>query len=375
MGHPRSGRWNGLLLLATAWGASAAADAGGVDAGTGDGAGGDAQMEAMVGVPVERATLRTSALHLEMTPAFGGRVIGLRLHGEPDFLRVGTAVETQPRPEVSASSDDIAYLGHDVWVGPQSQWWLHQRLHAGRRDAAANWPPDPWLSLAPAQWLQRDARTLRLRGAASPLTGIQLEKQIRVDPQRADSVVLEVTGRNVRDVPIAWDIWFNTRVHADTRVFVPLGEPTDMRVEGAPDASMPDHHVEDGMLVLKADATSRGPRGKWFVQPAAGWMAGFRGNQALVIRFELQPREAIHPEQGQVELYLAAAQDPDSEGLLEMEVHAPYRSLAPGASMQAGERWTLLQWDGGDDAEQQRAFLCRHADSLGLQGACVNTSN
>ena len=65
-------------------------------------------------------------------------------------------------------------------------------------------------------------------------------------------------------------------------------------------------------------------------------MAAFTKGQLFVIEFDLQPREAIHPDQGQVELYLDS--DPDS-GLLELEVHAPYRTLPPGGRMAASERW------------------------------------
>lgn len=308
--------------------------------------------------------LQTDQLQLQVSSAFGGRVLSLHRKGEPNFLRVGAAVKSQPSPEVKAESGDIAYLGHDVWVGPQSQWWSHQQINPERRAASANWPPDPWLSLAPAQWLQRDPDQLRLRGAASPVTGMQLEKTFRLDAAHPDTVHVQVNGRNIRDTPVAWDLWFNTRVHPNTRVFVPVGSADDIRVDGAPDASLPDHQWQGGMLTLRAGDASRGPRGKWFVQPSAGWMAGFNGRQVLVIRFAHQPVSAIHPQQGQVELYLDAGGI--AEGLLEMEVHAPYKTLQPGQQMQAAEQWTLLAWEGGDDAPAQRAFLCAQQ----LQEAC-----
>ncbi|HLT43821.1 MAG TPA: DUF4380 domain-containing protein, partial [Luteimonas sp.] len=57
--------------------------------------------------------------------------------------------------------------------------------------------------------------------------------------------------------------------------------------------------------------------------------------------------------------------DPDS-GLLELEVHAPMRTLAPGGSMAAGETWTVFPYDGPDTLEAQRAALLQALDSLGL---------
>lgn len=97
---------------------------------------------------VERLQLKTNAIELSVTPAFGGRVLSFNLRGQPNVLKLGAAVEQQPAPEVSATAGDIAYFGHDVWVGPQSQWWLHQQLNRERQAAAAVWPPDPYLSLA-----------------------------------------------------------------------------------------------------------------------------------------------------------------------------------------------------------------------------------
>jgi hypothetical protein len=54
--------------------------------------------------------------------------------------------------------------------------------------------------------------------------------------------------------------------------------------------------------------------------------------------------------------------------LMEMEVHAPYVTLAPGRHMQASELWTLLPYDGADTRAAQVAFLRAHAKELGLEG-------
>ncbi|MBB5863541.1 hypothetical protein GGR61_001151 [Xanthomonas arboricola] len=81
---------------------------------------------------------------------------------------------------------------------------------------------------------------------------------------------------------------------------------------------------------------------------------------------------AIHPEQGQV--YLDAPAQHPEQGLLEMEVHAPYRQLAPGAQMRAQEQWTLLQYSGADEPQAQQQFLCSKAQELELQQACVVSS-
>ncbi|WP_068830160.1 DUF4380 domain-containing protein [Xanthomonas cerealis] len=68
-------------------------------------------------------------------------------------------------------------------------------------------------------------------------------------------------------------------------------------------------------------------------------------------------------------IYLDALASDPGGGLLEIEAHAPYRTPAPGQTMQAEEQWTLLDYAGGDDPAQQRSVLCRHAAALA--GACA----
>ncbi|MCS3748815.1 hypothetical protein FHY18_004457 [Xanthomonas arboricola] len=324
--------------------------------------------------PAERIQLRNAAVELSATPAFGGRVLSFNLRGQHSVLKIGAAVDRQSSPTVSASAGDIPYLGHDVWVGPQSQWWLHQQVNLERKAAAAVWPPDPYLSLATTRVVMHGPAEIRLQGVPSPVTGVQLSKRIALSTVRADTVEVQATARNSRKKPIAWDLWFNTRVAASTRVFVPVADAGDVRVQppSEPDTVPPTFGHRAGVLALRADVRDDGmvQRGKLLLQPSAGWMAGFVGAQVLVIRFTHQPLAAIHPEQGQVELYLDAPPLHPERGLLEMEVHAPYRQLAPGAQMQAQEQWTLLPYSGPDDAQAQRQFLCSKAEELALDNAC-----
>lgn len=325
--------------------------------------------------PARRFALDNGVVRFEVTDAFGGRGLAWHLRGEPNVLKTGQAVQAQPRPAVSPQAGDIAYLGHDVWVGPQSQWWLHQDANPQRRDAAANWPPDPFLSLAQTRVVERGDDKVVLEGGPSPVSGVRLRKTFALSPLAPDTLALTIQARNIRSTPVAWGLWFNTRVAASTRVFVPVAAAQDFDLQPAtpgPGIEAPQHQWTAGLFELTARSADADTvqRGKYRLQPSAGWMAGFVGRQVLLIRFEHQPRERIHPEQGQVELYLEAPSRAPGDGLLELEVHAPYRTLAPGQSMEAGERWTLLHYDGPDTPQAQRAFLCRQAPSLGLAGAC-----
>ncbi|MGH8026435.1 MAG: DUF4380 domain-containing protein, partial [Pseudoxanthomonas sp.] len=181
----------------------------------------------------------------------------------------------------------------------------------------------------------------------------------------ADTVEVRARARNIRATDIAWGLWFNTRVPASTRVYVPVADVADVRIQSFAAAGIgplsPD--LEQGLFAIDHSALPAGitaRRGKVFLQPAAGWMAGFSGKQLFIIRFPHHPRSAIHPEQAQVELYLDEPADP-AAGLLEMEVHAPYRTLRPGEEMEAVEWWTVLPYDGPATREAQAAFLCGEA--------------
>jgi hypothetical protein len=306
---------------------------------------------------VERIQLRSRDAVLEVTPALGGRVLAFGLAGHPNLIKIGDPVVSQPEPEVSATADDIGYLGHDVWLGPQSGWWSDQHVNPARRAARAVWPPDPYLAFAQTRVVALSPDRLVLEGADSPVTGVRLLKSFAFDPADPSTLDVSALARNTRERPVSRDLWFNTRTSAATRVYVPVADAADVRIEAAK-AMAPAWRIDAGVfsfLPPPTEGTLR--RGKVLLQPSAGWMAGFAHGQAFVIRFDHQPRSAIHPQQGQVELYLDHGED-IAAGLLEMEVHAPYRTLAPGAAMQARERWTVLRYDGADTPQAHLAFLC-----------------
>lgn len=306
---------------------------------------------------IERIRLQSPDIVVKITPALGGRVLHVGRIGHPNLIKVGGPVASQPAPPVSADAGDIGYLGHDVWLGPQSSWWSDQEANPSRRAAKAVWPPDPYLAFAETRVVARSPERLVLEGIDSPVTGVRLLKSFAFDPVDQSAVVVTATARNIRGRPVARDLWFNTRTSAATRVYVPVADAHNVRVEGE-EAALPAWRIEQGVFAFQPappDVPMR--RGKVFLQPSAGWMAGFAHGQAFVIRFDHQPRAAIHPEHGQVELYLDHAGDVQA-GLLEMEVHAPFRTLAAGEAMHAQERWTVLAYDGPGTQEAELAFLC-----------------
>lgn len=296
----------------------------------------------------------------------GGRLLYFALAGRPNFLLVDERAGN-PDAGFNAYSGNVPYLGHEVWVGPQKDWWTDQTLNPDRARARAPWPPDPYLSLAPYTLVQRTPSELVVDSPPSLVTGIQLRKRYALLKDRPNSLQLEVRATNRRNKPVARDIWFNTRVRPETRVYVPVASQDDVRIEAAKADEAPTAALADGLLAL--DQPVQGARkGKLFIQPSHGWMAAFHGSQAFLIQFRHQPRAAIHPEQGQVELYHEVHPDEPGKGVLEMEVHAPFVKLAPGKVMRASERWTLLPYEGPATREAHLAFLRLQARALGLDG-------
>jgi len=331
-----------------------------------------AAMAADVASP-SRVRLESPKLQMDISPRLGGRVLHFSLPGAPNLLRIGEAVESQPDPKAQAAGDNIPYMGHEVWVGPQADWWLDQTVNPARRKAAAQWPPDPWLAHAPTNVLTQERERLVLEGAASPVSGVRLLKTFSILPDRPDTAELAVEMRNVRKVPVSRDIWFNTRVAPHTRVFVPVAaDGSGVRVRSDTGDGF------DGLVSSSADGLfslellppaegRQGRRGKVFIQPRAGWIAGFAAGQAFVIHFEHEPLERIHPDQGQVELYLDWRPAQPEAGVLELEVHGPYATLAAGEATTAREWWLVRRYDGPDRRDAQIAFLQRMLDEAGIE--------
>lgn len=310
---------------------------------------------------VKTFRLSNESIAIEVTPDIGGRLLSAHLLNKPNFLKVGDAVTTHPDPVVSAEAYNIGYLGHEIWVGPQSQWWQHQSVNEKRRAAKAVWPPDPFLILAKNETQKKTSNEIILQSPQSPVSGVSVRKTYSLVEKNSNQIKLQVDATNIRESSVAWDIWFNTRVPYKTAVYVPVASMADVRVEHFSDETYDGltHNFSNGIFALENENSKSkvGRKGKIFIQPSQGWMAAFRDNQLLVIQFKLHPKSAIHPEQGQIELYQEFLHGDLERGLLELEVHAPYINLQPGSTMTATEVWSILPYSGADNPAAHQAFL------------------
>ncbi len=327
---------------------------------------------ATVSAQIEKLTLNNGVIKVEVTPEIGGRLLSFALRDQPSFLLLADLNTKNTRPQITPESDNIGYLGHEMWVGPQSQWWSQQKVNSKRAAEKAVWPPDPYLILAKNTVLENSPERIVLKSPESPVSGVQMVKAYALVPERKNSLRLQVRATNIRKENIAWDIWFNTRVPSNALVYVPVENAADVQqknMEDAVNAALV-YTLSDGILSLDMTQPPAGKvsrKGKLMIQPSQGWMASFRDKQVFIVQFPHQPKSAIHPEQGQIELYNEYNSSNLETGLLEMEVHAPYKQLAPKEFMIADETWTILEYKGPATRNAHLAFLRKLAPELGLK--------
>lgn len=304
---------------------------------------------------IQQLQLSNQISTFTFTPQIGGRGLHFGLVGADNVLKVDERLLSLPAPKVSSSSDNIGYLGHINWIGPQAEWWLHQTENLERRQQKAVWPPDAHTVLASATLNAISGNAVNMTLPASPVTGLRLDKSYVLHDD--GSLQLDVTATNTRQASVAWDIWFNTRLNANSVLYVPVAGAQNVRIDTFGETPFKQALVVDeGLLTIDLTVADR-LKGKAFVQPSKGWMAAFTADQLFVIEFTLQPQAAIHPAQGQLEFYLDYSAKSADAGVLEMELHSPYTYLEPGESFSSQEVWRVYSYEGPNAALYHRKQL------------------
>jgi hypothetical protein len=120
------------------------------------------------------------------------------------------------------------------------------------------------------------------------------------------------------------------------------------------------HEVRDGWLTLPPGRMPEAPRKKlWakaYTRPSRGLIACFVGKELLLVRAPIVAKEKLHPEQAFIEIYRGSA---EGEIILELEMHGPYETLAPGASTSFEQTFELGDYDGPPDPAEHLSRLRR----------------
>ncbi len=291
--------------------------------------------------------LENDRIAVGILPAVGAHVVMFRTKDGGNLLNSDARLWTAPLPNVTAEPPPfLPYNGHIYWLGPQKGWWQQQDLNADRRDRKATWPPDPYLTLGKYEILEQTKESVKLRSPQSPVSGIQMTKEISL---KDGKVFLKVTAVNIRNKDVSWGIWSNTRLPGNASVYVPVGkEGGVLRVEFTAwnpekERILP-YEITDGFLHFDIPSVAADKEhvftSKTFIYPSEPLIAAFSNGYLFIKRSSLIPKNTIHPDQSFVEIYKLTGNLKDT--LTELEMQGAYAALKPGESMSFEEDWELI---------------------------------
>jgi hypothetical protein len=295
-------------------------------------------------------------------PSLGGMLALLRAVGKPNILKADPALWEKPpapRRRFGPNPKWVPYNGHIVWLGPQSEWWAHQDKSPKKRRERAVWPPDPYINNGYYEVTGRSDTELVMRGPESEFSGVRLVKSVKI---KNGKVLFSVRAENIRNEPVSWDLWLNTRVDGYAKCYAPVSSMKNVRIDAPPTGGKDEPCVfshAGEYCTIDPRKPSKGMErrfGKAFIRANKGMMAAFTSSQALIIKFKRHAPALIHPEQSLVEFYNITTNNRD-DALTELEYHAPYKILAPGESMEAGQTWELHPFKSKPTHEECVEFL------------------
>jgi len=310
--------------------------------------------------------LKNGTLELGILPKVGGSAVIFREVGGENVIYAPSEnwLSWQPHlPDPLDLSQWTDFFGHIIWLSPQTDFWNQQDLIPSQHNQL--WPPDPYWTYGDFKVVEQTDSSVVLEGPVSPYTGVKMIKCYSLDENGANLSVTAVNGSNHT---VKWGLWSNTRVYGDTDVYVPVPETNGFRIE-APDPEVIPVLQDDGYFHFALGTTVEGEalHAKAYLYPNARWMAGFRNGQVFVKIMEPVDRSEVHPNQGVFEVYrLQPNPSAGSPGLTEMEAHAPYLELEPGACMSLSERWLLKPQKLDGNAVSPLEWL--NANRSGLDG-------
>ena len=289
--------------------------------------------------------LENSAIKVGLLPDVGGRMVFIAPAGEENFLLSDSTFWNEPdenRIKPSQNAPFKPYFGLTTWVGPQSEWWVHQDLNPSKKQRADVWPPDPYLIYSNFEIIEKTDTSIIMECDCSPISGVKLIKKFVLNK---DELHIEHTAINCRDTTIAWDLWSNARFDAFTEFKVPVNDESIQKIQAVENMrnEIIAHKVENGYFTFLPELPleQRKQRvSKAFIYPCEGKMIVNKNDYTLTINFDLVPKEQIHPEQALVEVYNCVTTS-GRDNVLELEHHSAYQKIDPGNQISLNEVWQL----------------------------------
>ena len=313
--------------------------------------------------------LSNAQMEAEILPYPGGRLIAFKKNGGKNILLFTPALleETESMvPAIDAvNPSDKAYYGFEVWLAPQSERWTHQNLNNAKKESRSPWPSDPYHAYGRYRVTGKTNQSVTLEGPESPITGVKLVKQYTL---LANGVLnIKITAINIRNEPLRWGIWTNTRLSGEANSYAGMKISSD---GSAPVAckfftSSPERETilpfkihknfftfdTSAMPLNKTSSSSN----KAFILCSDGILAAFHDNLLLLKSLRSEGHGAVHREHAKAEIFQSIPAG--GQPLLELEFCGNETLIKPGSAITLEENWKLLDYHGGKSIEEQVSFL------------------
>lgn len=296
-----------------------------------------------------------SSVEAGILAAVGGRVVFFGSPGGRNLLnsdpaKWDPAAHVVPEPDAGFKE----FNGHIVWLSPQADWWNQQEVLPGKR--GDNWPPDPYMIYGTYEVMKQGASHIHLCGPESPVSGVKVCKTYTFTGPRTLELTTVLT--NVREAPVSWGIWSNTRLDPAVRFYVAMeGRSDEAARYDDPDGFRGRFLARGHWFTFGEPLPEAEINNKVYLSTQLAWVGIFHGDWLWVKEVaNIKPSE-VHPSQAPVEVYIRSGGK--ASRLLELEFHGPYTEIEPGEAIALTETWTLHEASASMTEEDRLAMLTR----------------
>lgn len=239
--------------------------------------------------------LENELIRFQVAPDTGGRIASFKYKGEEILSQI---------------RDKENFLwGSTIWPAPQSAW---------------GWPPPAAMDQGQYTLVSNRKNQLIIDSPKDAYQGIQLRKKFTLSSP--NTIDIEYTFTNHSDSIVNTGIWEISRIPFSGKITWKSGSIREHNYIGLTQIDS----LSSFLLGKQKEP------GKLFIDSDGGWInylsKGFRFSKY----FDIVSAEAVAPEQAPIEVYF----DPP-RGFAEIEQHAAYLSLAPGAQSKFKVKWRV----------------------------------
>ena len=299
-------------------------------------------------------------IELVILPHIGGRLVSINHDDSANILSSDSSLwnhKFDKAIEEYTSFDILQFRGHSTWVGPQSEWWIHQEIDQEKKNNRDTWPPDPFLDYGYFEILRQTNNSIELLGKKSKYTGVQIKKSYKILDN--GFVELKAKATNICNEEISWDLWFNTRLPGNCKSYIPIENNNNLRVEISPENEVLEYSIINNFFTFDEQTPSKEfnqVSSKAFIIPKSPYIFSFNAGYLFIIHINIFDKNDVHPEHGMVEVYNAISHNTE-DSLLELEYHSPYSTIKPNESIEIEQVWELVKYNGINSRADHVAFI------------------